>query len=217
MKCKKCGFENKEDSKFCENCGYKIEETPLKNRLFVIGLAVVVICVVAVVGFYLRPGEEIPSPSPTTHAGVWRVEGRLIDFTTICDLKPESSGPLSVELGGKFTMTGCTTLDEELQQPLALSITIRNSSNENQILSVPLLLDVIVHTQEDPKQVLAFCIPGQWISTGGSCSWATRVEGGTLKIEIGPDGAVELLYLVPQFDGKATIELVNIGSFEVEV
>lgn len=217
MRCKKCGFENKEDSRFCENCGYKFEEKQpvLKNRLLVIGIAAVAICVVTVVGFYLRPGEEILSPSLPTHAVGWRVEGRLTDFTSICNLKPESSGPLSVELGGKFTMTGCTTLDEELQQPFAISIKIRNSADESRTLAVPLLSDVIVHIEGGSKQALALCIPGQWVSAGGSCSWVTKVEDGTLKLEIGPGGAVELLYLVPQFSGEAIIELVGIGSCSI--
>lgn len=214
MKCKRCGFENKEDSRFCEKCGYKLieEQSTLKSRFpLVIGL-IVAVCVVAVVGFYLvKPGEEIPA-----QAGPWTVKGQLVDFASTCDLKPEPSGPLSVQLSGNFTMTGCTTLDQELQQSLALIITIRNATSTNRTLTVPLLSDVIVCTNGDSEYASAFCIPNQWISTGGSSSWVTKVEDGILRVEIAPDGAVELLYLVPQFSGEVTIELVDIGSFKIE-
>lgn len=162
-----------------------------------------------------------PTPTPSPEARGWMLEGHFVSFTSICDLKPEPLGPKRVTIGkgSKFTTTGCTSLDEELkeQQPLAIIIKIRNSASISRTLTVPLLSDVIVHTEADSKPALAFCLPASWVGGAkGACAWVTKVEDAKLEVEMEPEAAVELLYLIPRFSGEATIELVNIGSFKIK-
>lgn len=44
--------------------------------------------------------------------------------------------------------------------------------------------------------------------------WNTKVKG-KVETEVTSGEAIELLYLVPRFNGKATIELSNIGKFKI--
>lgn len=60
MKCEKCGFENKDNAKFCTKCGEKLgldksgsQVQSSGNSKYVIGLLLVIIVIlVAVIGFY---------------------------------------------------------------------------------------------------------------------------------------------------------------------
>jgi len=116
-----------------------------------------------------------------------------------------------VRQSGRWIFTGCAALDKELQQPLAIIITIRNSTDTSHNLTVPLLSDVVVHSKVGSEPALAFWFPGFW----GDPGWVAKVEGAELEVEIEPGVAIELLYLVPQFSGEATIEVANIGLFKV--
>jgi len=109
----------------------------------------------------------------------------------------------------EWAVTGCATLDEELQQPLAIVIKLENSTDTSHTLTLPLLPDLIVHTRTDSTPALALYHP--W----GPKGWMTEAKG-KLEVEVGPGAVVELLYLVPRFDGEATIELVNIGLFKIK-
>lgn len=56
MKCSKCGTENPDGAKFCENCGDKLSEG--NRKLILLGIAVMVILIVAVglIGF-IKPNN----------------------------------------------------------------------------------------------------------------------------------------------------------------
>lgn len=45
----------------------------------------------------------------------------------------------------------------------------------------------------------------------------TEAEGVEIEVDVEPGAVVELLYLIAPFSGEATIELVDIGSFKIEV
>ena len=156
-----------------------------------------------------------PSPVPSTPTPVprtWLFEGQIISsFTSLCDLRQPELQPQNVRgtfaPGGGLTYTGCQTLDEELQWPLAITIKIQNSTNISRTLTIPLPSEVIIHTQEDSKPALAFYCQG----------WVTEAEGVEIEVDVEPGAVVELLYLIAPFSSEATIELVDIGSFKIEV
>jgi hypothetical protein len=110
-------------------------------------------------------------------------------------------------------MTGCSTLDKKLlsQKPLAIIIKIHNSTDVEQALTLSLLSDLIVHTQTDSKSALAFYYPWGSVDLRG---WVTKAKG-KIEAQVKAGTAMELLYLIPRFNGKAKIELLNIGSFEI--
>ena len=148
---------------------------------------------------------------------IWSLEGRFIDFSSICefhDREPKLLSPQLVKLSAKkLTVTDCSILYEKLlpQQPLAIIIKIQNTTNVTRLLTLP-LTDLIVHTQTDSKPALAFYCP--WHSLGKR-GWASKAIGCVLEVELRSGTAMELLYLIPRFNGKAKIELLNIGSFEI--
>jgi hypothetical protein len=153
-------------------------------------------------------GEFTPSPS----SQVWSLEGRFVDFTSICDLE---TGPLPpskhVKQSGKWIFTGCKNLDMSLQEPVAIIITIRNSSETSSNLSVPMLSDVVVNTGKTSETALAFWRPGFWDQPG----WVNEMEGATLEIELEPGVELDLLYLLPRFSGQVTIKVADIGSLNL--
>ncbi len=185
--------------------------------LFAIGLLVLVVVAFTL---FTRGKETLPSsptatPSPTAvpESGGWIIEGaKFLNFNSICGLKLEPSRPKSLTIGGEWTMTGCSTLDEQLGKPLAIVIKIRNSGKTNLNLTVPLLSDVVVHMDTESKAPLAFYLPTSWLPYGG---WVTE-EKGELIVEMEPGTIVELLYLIPQFSGEAIIDLGSIGSLKIE-
>jgi predicted nucleic acid-binding Zn ribbon protein len=216
MKCETCGFENKEDSHFCEKCGTRLtpKQNPLRKNLPLIIVAIAVLCIaVIVVVFVIDHTEDIA----VSESDEWKVTGQSVECDSLCDLRPESSGPSSVKFAGKFTITGCGTLDDQFQQPLAILITVQNITSEKYTLTIPLISDVILHSGGETENALALCIPSQWLMMGGGCSWVTTEEGGTLQVDIEPNESVELLYLFPHFEGEAIIELLDIGSFKIEI
>ena len=154
---------------------------------------------------------------------IWSLEGRFIDFSSICEFcnrEPKLLSPQKSTFykGAKWTITGCSTLDEKLlsQQPLAIIVKIHNSTDVGQALILPLLSDLIVHTQTDSKLALAFYFPFAAISPTGVIrgDWVTELKG-KIEAQVKAGTAMELLYLIPRFNGKAKIELLNIGSFEI--
>ena len=150
---------------------------------------------------------------------IWSIEGRFINFSSLCDFhnrEPKLLSPQSAELSGKWTITGCSTLYEKLlsQKPLAIIIKIHNSTDVGQALMLSLLSDFIVHTQTDSKPALAFYSPWVIYSTGVGGGWVTELKG-KIEAQVKAGIAFELLYLIPRFNGKAKIELLNIGSFEI--
>ena len=149
---------------------------------------------------------------------VWSLEGRFINFSSLCEFhnrEPKLLLPQSVTYYGgiKRTITGCSTLDEKLlsQRPLAIIIKIHNSTNVGQALILPLLSDFIVHTQTDSKSALAFYYHWGSVDLRG---WVTELKG-KIEVQVKAGTAMELVYLIPGFNGKAKIELLNIGSFEI--
>jgi len=149
---------------------------------------------------------------------IWSLEGRFIDFSSICELsnlEPKLLSPQKSTFykGAERTITGCLTLDEKLlsQKPLAIIIKIRNSTDVVQALTLPLLSDFIVHTQTDSKSALAFYYPWGSVDLRG---WVIELKG-KIEAQVKAGTAMELLYLIPGFNGKAKIELLNIGSFEI--
>ena len=150
---------------------------------------------------------------------IWSLEGRFINFSSLCELSNRELKlllPQRIELSGEWTMTGCSTLDEKLlsQQPLAIIIKIHNSTNVEQALTLSLLSDFIIHTQTDSKSALAFYFPWAISQIGFGPGWETEVKG-KIEAQVKAGTAMELLYLIPGFNGKAKIELLNIGSFEI--
>jgi len=148
---------------------------------------------------------------------VWSLEGRFINFSSLCEIsnrEPKLLSPQFVKLSAKkLTVTDCSILYEKLlpQQPLLIIIKIQNTTNVGQLLILP-LTDLVVHTQTDSKLALAFYCP--WHSLGKR-GWASKAIGCVLEVELRSGTAMELLYLIPRFNGKAKIELLNIGSFEI--
>ncbi len=59
MKCKKCGFENKDKSKFCTKCGSSLNEPPVddnnssnsSSRYVIVALVIVIVVLVAAIGY----------------------------------------------------------------------------------------------------------------------------------------------------------------------
>jgi hypothetical protein len=149
---------------------------------------------------------------------IWSLEGRFINFSSICEisnreLKLLSPQSVTFYKGAKWTITGCSTLDEKLlsQQPLAIIIKIHNSTNVGRAFTLPLLSDLVVHTQTDSKSALAFYYHWGSVDLRG---WVTELKG-KIEAQVKAGTAMELLYLIPRFNGKAKIELLNIGSFEI--
>jgi len=149
---------------------------------------------------------------------IWSLEGRFINFSSLCELHNRELKLLSPQSvtyygGTKRTMTGCSTLDEKLlsQRPLVIIIKIHNSTDVEQALILPLLSDFIVHTQTDSKSALAFYYHWGSVDLRG---WVTELKG-KIEAQVKAGTAMELVYLIPRFNGKAKIELLNIGSFEI--
>ncbi|MBA7537874.1 hypothetical protein ES705_30145 [subsurface metagenome] len=149
---------------------------------------------------------------------IWSLEGRFINFSSLCEFRDHELKLLSPQSvtyykGTERKITGCLTLDEKLlpQQPLAIIIKIHNSTDVGQALTLPLLSDLIVHTQTDSKPALAFYYPWGSVDLRG---WVTELKG-EMGAQVKTGTAMELLYLIPGFNGKAKIELLNIGSFEI--
>jgi len=160
----------------------------------------------------ITPSEEVVEEKST-----WLLEGRFISLTSVCDFTAHMSElvfPQNVWAlpQTELTMSACNQLDNDLQEPpLALIIRVQNSTNTNCTFTLRLLSDLIVCTQTDSKPALAFY--AFWTRFAGI--WVTKAKGG-IRLEVGPGGAVELLYLVARFSGEATIELLNIGSFKID-
>jgi hypothetical protein len=149
---------------------------------------------------------------------IWSLEGRFINFSSLCEFcnrEPKLLSPQKSTFykGTKWTITGCSTLDEKLlsQKPLAIIIKIHNSTDVGQALILPLLSDFIVHTQTDSKSALAFYYYWGSVDLRG---WVTELKG-KIEAQVKAGTAMELVYLIPRFNGKAKIELLNIGSFEI--
>lgn len=150
---------------------------------------------------------------------IWSLEGRFIDFSSLCEFRDRELkllSPQRINLSGEWTITGCSTLDEKLlpQQPLAIIIKIHNSTDVLQALTLPLLSGFIVHTQTDSKPALAFYFPWAISSIGFGTGWDTKLKG-KMEVQVKAGTAMELLFLITRFNGKAKIELLNIGSFEI--
>lgn len=62
MKCKKCGFDNKDGALYCSQCGSKIESSKIenikKNRIFIIAGIVVVVIAVALAIYFIFIDQE---------------------------------------------------------------------------------------------------------------------------------------------------------------
>jgi hypothetical protein len=136
---------------------------------------------------------------------IWSLEGRFINFSSICELSnrdPKLLLPQGFKFSAKkLTVTDCSMLYEKLlpQKPLAIIIKIHNSTDVLQALTLP-LTDLIIHTQTDSKPALAFYCP--WHSLGKR-GWASKAIDCVLEVELRSGTAMELVYLIPRFNGKA--------------
>ncbi len=139
--------------------------------------------------------------------GDWSLEARLVNYESLCDLRATAlSPPGYVTLNViDIVVASCQELETELQQPLALVVKIRNLTNSSRVLTAPLPFDVMVYDGAFPRAALAI----HWIAN----LW---IKGsGTTETPIATNGAVEFLYLIPRFSGKAEIEFGDIGSFGI--
>jgi hypothetical protein len=144
------------------------------------------------------------------------LEGQVIaDLTSICDLaEPElSPAQLTFAAGSSRTITGCATLNDELplENTMALVVHFSSAGSDGVVMKVPWPSDIIIHADGDTKSAYALYFP--WAAPLGG-GWATKGSG---EVTIESNAAVELLYLMPKFTGTVTIEIVNVGSFNIEI
>ena len=140
--------------------------------MFVVG-ALVVISVV----FIAISKSKLITPTLSTEVGPWTIEeAQFLKFDSICDLRLELSRPKALVIGGEWTTTGCSTLDEQLEKPLAIMIKVRNSGERDLNLTLPLLSDVVIHVGSKINNPLAFYLPTSWLPWGGG--WITEEDGG---------------------------------------
>lgn len=68
MKCRKCGTENPEDAKFCENCGSKMGKG--NRNMMLLGIAVIAIIIIAAVGLsgFIKPVNTALTLNNTTNS-----------------------------------------------------------------------------------------------------------------------------------------------------
>ncbi len=191
----------------------------MKKAKYGLRLSVAILFVIICTSFQSAYAQDNPNKSTT---GPWLLEGHFINFNSICDITKPELFPKNITLHkGTVTLTMCGNLEEELSpKPLAVIITILNTSKTNQTLIFPSLSDFIIHTQEGPKSAIAYCYswfkmglpkPAGWPEL--TALWVTKDNKARFSTEVSSGEQVELVYLVPRFSGKATIELKNIGSF----
>lgn len=78
MKCKNCGFENKNTAKFCSRCGESLEVSspqepvvPTKNdnsKVIVIALLIIIIILVGAIGFFVYTNSNSQAQSGASNA-----------------------------------------------------------------------------------------------------------------------------------------------------
>jgi len=155
-------------------------------------------------------------------ADSWSVEGRFINFTSLCDVPTPKLFPQTlIYPPGHFnhSVIGCKdkTLGEEYQQPLIIIIKIKNITKTVQSLILPLPSDLIVHTQAYSKPALALSYP---VNVGRGLGevqlWINNVDG-KVQTDVKSGESIELSYLLSGFNGEATIDVLNIGKLKVNL
>ncbi len=77
MRCKNCGFENKEGAKFCTKCGstLEVDVSPKKQdntKYIIIALIAVILLLIGAIGYFALSGvsdsNEVPQTSDSQHA-----------------------------------------------------------------------------------------------------------------------------------------------------
>lgn len=77
----------------------------------------------------------------------WSLEGRFINLASLCDVPEPKLLPRTFRYPPgelRYTISGCETLDKELDHPLVILIKIQNSTNNNLTLQLPPDLKVIL-------------------------------------------------------------------------
>lgn len=151
------------------------------------------------------------------NAADWLLKGRPVYCDSVCDLTKSYkllvasvSVTVTAVTDAKLTNIACSDLEKELgRSSTALFIWIQNLAETSESFVIPFPSDVVISDGNTSRNALALywpIVPMGW-ATGGS---------GIMKMEIKPDAAVELLYLVPKLSGEDIVTFGDIGSFTVE-
>lgn len=84
---------------------------------------------------------------------------------------------------------------------------IKNKTTSTQRLPIPLLSDVMIRSKDEEKQAVALCYPNNQL--------VVEMKGNAMEIDIFPNETVELLYYIPTFRGKATLEIKGLGTSKI--
>ena len=122
----------------------------------------------------------------------WKTKDRLIYYS-----KGYSSSSV---FGEKWLL-------ERKGKVLKAILRINNWSTTTQRLPIPLLSDVIIRSKDEEKQAVALCYPDNQL--------VVEMKGNTMEIDIFPNETVELLYYIPTFRGKATLEVKGLGTSKI--
>ncbi len=181
-------------------------------------LSIIIVCLL-VIGVF----GCLPSLAVGGGVNGWNVELRFVEYESLNDfystLEPDPPGSqvdmsMEIEAGGSIEYTGGTTLDEELDSPIAIIVEVQNSNSVAQTLTVPGLQEAFVENDTESLQVLAFYIPDSWFGDYYA-GWATGMEDVTIEAEIEPGASLETLYLIPQLSGEVWLDLQGFGFFSV--
>jgi len=154
--------------------------------------------------------------TPSYDSTIWLLQAQIVHYASISEIpKPELSPRYRSNAGVSALMTGFTTF-EEAGNPLFVLITITNNSNSDLFLPlIPLLSDVRIETESDKKTPLGirsflYGLGGPWLSQ-------IEMEGeGEIEIAVDSSETVELLYMVPRFEGEAVIRVSDIGKVRIQ-
>jgi hypothetical protein len=122
----------------------------------------------------------------------WKTKDRLIHY-------PAGSSLSSVY--------GSDWLKEQKGKVLKAILRIKNKTTTTQRLPIPLLSDVMIHSKDEGKQAVALCYPNNQL--------VVEMKGNSLEIDIFPNETVELLYYIPTFRGKATLDVKGFGTSKI--
>lgn len=122
----------------------------------------------------------------------WKTKDRLIHY---------SAGYSS------SSVYGSNWLKEQKGKVFKAILSIKNKTTTTQRLPIPLLSDIIIHSKDEGKQAVALCYPKNQL--------VVEMKGSAMETDILPNESVELLYYIPTFTGKATLEVKGLGSSKI--
>jgi hypothetical protein len=148
----------------------------------------------------------------------WLLEGRLINFTSLCNIDLPKlceqcfSPEISVTIPAGTSLQTCKGLNSDFSS--ALIVRIQNSTDVPQVLMLPSSSDVIINGTGLTGTAFVLYFPFISIGVLKDMVWITGVGKIVIK-EIQPKATVEFLYVIPKFSGEATVEFGDIGSFKL--